>query len=620
VKIARPSGLTVLTGLLLVLLPALAILQYRWVGHVAEAEGERMQTHLRNAALQFHEALDGEVTRAITNLQIGAATAREGSSDRYTDRYEAWVATSAHPQIVANVYLLDDEGSGIRVRRWNASDRALEASSWPQVIEPWREMIEMDRRVFRSGAGFGRPPLVINDESLTIAPLRPQPQPAGSPPEQNRPTWGFTIVQLDMPFIQTQLLPELAQRYFGLNDDRGYRVAVLDTADPTKVIYRSDDEAPTTPAKAAAVEPLLGVTGRIFFNRGGGGRGGGDRRDGDRRDGVRRDGDGRQTFVGVFRGGDPGRGFGEQRDSGRWTLLAQHQSGSLEAAVAATRRRNLGISSGILILLSATVLMLTVSSRRAERLARQQMEFVAGVSHELRTPIAVIRSASENLAQGVVASPDRVKRYGDTIGAEARRLGDMVERVLQYAGIEAGRVISSTAPLEPLSFVEAALRATSPLIASAGITVEKSLSPNLPLVMGDSSALTSAVQNLLTNAVKYGGANPWLAITASQTKGARGTEVRVSVEDHGPGIPHADLPHLFEPFYRGADATAAQIQGNGLGLSIVKRIVEAHGGRVTVSTRIGTGTVFTIHLPAAPPAAATVSTSLVGSESAAAHS
>lgn len=604
-KIVRPSPLTVLIAALVVLLPALALLQSRWVGQVSDAERERMQTHLRNAALQFHEALDGEVARAGTNLQIGAATAREGSPDRYADRYEAWAATSAHPQVVANVLLLDDDGARVRVRRWNASDRALEASEWPPSIEPWRATIEADRALFVGGAGYGRPPLVINDESLAFSPLRPQPLLPGSPPELNRPVWGFTVVQLDMPFIQKELLPELAQRYFALDEISGYRVTVLATADPTRIIFRSDDESPTEASKADAVEPLLGVTSRIFFR--GGGRGS----------------DTRQTFLNAIRGGrggEPGRAFGDGRDSGRWTLLAQHTSGSLEAAVAATRRRNLGISSGILILLSVTVLMLATSSRRAERLARQQMEFVAGISHELRTPIAVIRSASENLAQGVVTSPDRVRRYGDTIGTEARRLGDMVERVLQYAGIDAGRVISSTAPIEPLSFVEGALHATSSLIASSGFTVERHLSTDLPLVIGDPSALTSAVQNLLTNAVKYGGPDRWLSISASQAKGPRGAEVRVSVEDHGPGIPHADLPHLFEPFYRGSDATAAQVQGNGLGLSIVKRIVEAHGGRVTVSTRPGSGSVFTLHLPAAPSVPSAISSSVVSVKGATAHS
>jgi signal transduction histidine kinase len=397
------------------------------------------------------------------------------------------------------------------------------------------------------------------------------------------------------------VLAEFAGRYFGLDENQGYRVAVLSTADPSRVIYQSDPDAPTSVAMADAVAPLLGVTGRVFFNRGAGGRGS----------------DNRRAVINIFRGpaGEPGRGFGD----GRWTLLAQHQLGSLERAVAATRRRNLGISFGILMLLSGTVLMLTLSSRRAERLARQQMEFVAGVSHELRTPIAVIRSASENLAQGVVASPERVKRYGDTIGTEARRLGDMVERVLQYAGIEAGRVISATAPVEPESFIDSALQATAPLAASSGVTVERGIPADLPLVMGDASALTSAVQNLVINAVKYGGSQQWVAVTAAEVRTSRGSEVRIAVEDRGRGIDHKDLPHVFEPFYRGGDATAAQIQGNGLGLSIVKRIVEAHSGRVTVTTRIGHGTTFTIHLPAMPATAAPAS-AIVGTTSAAAHS
>jgi signal transduction histidine kinase len=107
-----------------------------------------------------------------------------------------------------------------------------------------------------------------------------------------------------------------------------------------------------------------------------------------------------------------------------------------------------------------------------------------------------------------------------------------------------------------------------------------------------------------------------MGITVSQIKGLRGPEIRMSVEDHGPGIPHTDLPHLFEPFYRGSDATAAQIQGNGLGLSIVKRIIEAHGGRVSVATRQNEGTTFTIHLPAVSAVTAPASDAVVGASSA----
>jgi two-component system sensor histidine kinase SenX3 len=105
----------------------------------------------------------------------------------------------------------------------------------------------------------------------------------------------------------------------------------------------------------------------------------------------------------------------------------------------------------------------------------------------------------------------------------------------------------------------------------------------------------------VANAVKYGGPDRWVGIRAEHVKESRRSEVRISVSDHGSGIPAAELPHIFEPFYRGGDALARQIHGNGLGLSLVKRIVTAHGGRVSVSTRAGAGSSFTITLPAAEP-------------------
>jgi len=253
---------------------------------------------------------------------------------------------------------------------------------------------------------------------------------------------------------------------------------------------------------------------------------------------------------------------------------------------------------------------LTATSRRAERLAQQQMEFVAGVSHELRTPVAVVRSAAENLASGVV-SGERVKRYGQMLEAESRRLGDMVERVLQYAGIESGFNTAARVPLAPMEIIESAVESALPLVGPGEVTVHREIAPDLPTVIGDATALRSAVQNLVANAIKYGGKDRWVGIRAQTVRERRRSEVRITVSDHGPGIPAGDLPHIFEPFYRGADAIQRQIQGHGLGLSLVRRIVVAHGGRVTVSTRPGAGTSFEITLPAAAP---DTSASRVGSE------
>ena len=129
--------------------------------------------------------------------------------------------------------------------------------------------------------------------------------------------------------------------------------------------------------------------------------------------------------------------------------MAKHRAGSLEAAVAAVRWRNLMISSGVLMLLTLAIGLILVSARRAQALARQQMEFVAAVSHELRTPVSVIGAAAGNLADGVVGDPQRVRKYGETIQGEARRLAETVERVLQLAGIAAGRAAAARVPVHP---------------------------------------------------------------------------------------------------------------------------------------------------------------------------
>ena len=119
--------------------------------------------------------------------------------------------------------------------------------------------------------------------------------------------------------------------------------------------------------------------------------------------------------------------------------MVTHPSGSLEAAVSSQRRRNLAISSSVLGLLGASMGLLVLATRRAQRLAKQQMEFVAAVSHELRTPLAVIRSAAENLADGVVHDEARIRRYGELMRTEGRRLTEMVEQILEFAGIQSGQ-------------------------------------------------------------------------------------------------------------------------------------------------------------------------------------
>ena len=589
-KLARPSGLTLLTAALLVLLPALAILQYRWVGQVSEAERERMQHNLRNAASQFRDAFDLEVGRTLLSLQVGPITARDGSSEQYTDRYEAWVDTSEHPQLVSGIFLVDAADAQLRLRRFDPAAHAFEPVPWPDALARWRPEMERQLRDFNTGVPLDRRGAFADDESLIISPLRNLigPPRTGARPASITPVFGFTIIQLDVRYMQEEILPALARRFFIHQEGDSYRVSVVSVATPSRVLYQSDPSAPLDVDSADASEIFFGLRGggpRFFFGRGGGGGGATPRR-----------------------GAGPNPNPNDERriarpeprdeELGRWRLLVQHASGSLETAVASMRRRNLGLSFGMLLLLSVSVALLTAASRRAHRLADQQMEFVAGVTHELRTPVAVIRSAAENLSHGVVGNTDRVKRYGTVIESEARRLGEMIESVLQYAGLESGATLGNPAPVSPVEIVQAAID-TAIAAAGGALTVERDIAPDLPDVIGDAAALRSAIQNLLANAVKYGGADRWVGVRAEQVAGRR-REICITVSDHGAGIPAADLPHIFEPFYRGSDAVAGQMHGNGLGLSLVRRIVTAHGGRVAVTSKPNVGTTFTLILPVAP--------------------
>ena len=284
-----------------------------------------------------------------------------------------------------------------------------------------------------------------------------------------------------------------------------------------------------------------------------------------------------------------------------WLLLVKHRAGSLEAAVAQTHRRNLAISFAILLLLTASLAALLAFTRRAQRLARMQMEFVAGVSHELRTPLSVICSAGDNLADGLVAGEQQVRRYGSVVRTEGRRLSHMVEQILGFAGIQSGRADFELQPVDLEEVLAKALAACEPEIRSAGCEVASEIAPDLPLVQADPTALIHALRNLIDNAVRHGGQGKWIGVRAHVADTGPGGPVEIVVEDRGRGIDPRDLPNIFDPFYRGRRALRDQARGFGLGLALAKRIVEAHAGTLTVQSAPGQGTRFFVRLPASSP-------------------
>jgi signal transduction histidine kinase len=282
-----------------------------------------------------------------------------------------------------------------------------------------------------------------------------------------------------------------------------------------------------------------------------------------------------------------------------WRLIVRHRrGGALGAFIADSRRRDLAISFGVLLLLVISMAILIFTSTRAQRLAKLQMDFVTAVSHELRTPLTVISSAAENIAHGVVEGKPQLEQYGSVIGAQARKLFEMVEQILLFAAIREGKQRYSLRPLEVAQILDAALSGTAGLIRTAGFHVEQQIEPNLPQIFGDLPALSQCLQNLITNALKYGGEPKWIGIQVrSAEHGVTGKEIQISVSDRGIGIAPQEIRHIFEPFYRSPSVTAAQIHGTGLGLPLAKSIMEALNGQVTVKSTPGRGSTFTLHLP-----------------------
>ncbi|MES1211417.1 MAG: HAMP domain-containing sensor histidine kinase, partial [Acidobacteriota bacterium] len=235
---------------------------------------------------------------------------------------------------------------------------------------------------------------------------------------------------------------------------------------------------------------------------------------------------------------------------------------------------------------------------RAQRLARQQMEFVAGVTHELHTPLTAIRSAGQNLADGVVADPQQVKRYGALVEREGRRLSDMVAQALELAGIQSGRRVYHPRPEEVTLLLDGALEDCRPLIKESRTTVTVAIPAGLPPVLADGEALRRALRNLIENAARYGGPTPAeVEIHGLPAANPRAPPtVQVAVCDRGPGVPEAERERIFEPFYR-LPGHAEQAGGVGLGLSLVRQIAQRHRGRVHVEPRDGGGSRFVITLP-----------------------
>ncbi len=230
------------------------------------------------------------------------------------------------------------------------------------------------------------------------------------------------------------------------------------------------------------------------------------------------------------------------------------------------------------------------SVRREMEFVRLKSDFVSNVSHELRTPLALIRMYAETLAMGRLAEEKKKQEYYATIVKETERLTHLVNNLLNFSRMEAGRRPYALAPVDLNAAVRGVLESFSPHLGSEGFAPDVSLDPAIPPVRADLEAVQEALINILDNAVKYSGAQRYLRVAT----GVRPDGPYVEIEDRGRGIPSEYQKRVFETFFRVPSGRNPGASGSGLGLSIARHIMEAHGGRIDLRSTPGEGSTFTL--------------------------
>jgi signal transduction histidine kinase len=229
-------------------------------------------------------------------------------------------------------------------------------------------------------------------------------------------------------------------------------------------------------------------------------------------------------------------------------------------------------------------------------LARLKSDFVSNVSHELRTPLALIRLYAETLELGRITTPDKKQQYYRIIRKESERLSTLINNILDFSRIEAGRKEYEFRETDIAELVRNTLDSYRYQIEQQGFAFEESIDPNLPAVPVDREAIARALVNLVNNALKYSSEQKFLGVKLYRENGV----VKLEVADHGIGIARRDQSKIFEKFYRAGDPLVHNTKGSGLGLSLVRHITQAHGGDIAVESTPGKGSKFILSLPLAP--------------------
>lgn len=561
----RVAWLFVVT--LVVLCGSLTVLQYCWTGKLARAEITHLQDSLSQKARMLCNAFDAELVASRAALVPTTSELDGGQREEvYAAKIRKWNSRNPRPLFKRMAVAVVD-GETVLLEADMKSGRLVKMTppkEWEDLIS-----IQSNKRPgrpprFTHGSGFLREFPVMDEKAPPSWSECSNPDdksergksspkfgwPGRGEREGGRREWDWVILELDTDYFRKTWMPDLVATYLNPQDKLHFDVLIRSKRTPDEVIFS------TGPASLAGMTKPLAIDFHYF-------------------------------------GSDPQRippGF----PGARWVMEIRHRPGSLEAVVATTRRWNLAVAAVLNGLILACGWMLLLATRRSRKVAEERMRFVANVTHELRTPLTVIRGAAHNLKRGIIKDPNAVDTYAGLILDHAESLGEMVDQVLLLSGGRRGQAVREPVELGPV--LHAAVQTVRNDPRFSANTIDLRIPGRIPIVMGDPAALRRAFHNLVENAAKHGGPGTRVEITLLEEDHC----LKIMISDQGPGIPASEMDEIFEPFFRGSRARSGQVRGSGLGLSVVKGIVVAHGGDVSVNSETGSGSTFTVSLPVPP--------------------
>ncbi|MBO6585418.1 MAG: HAMP domain-containing histidine kinase [Gracilimonas sp.] len=352
---------------------------------------------------------------------------------------------------------------------------------------------------------------------------------------------GYITLTLNEDYIVNEVLPPILTNYFGKSEETGIVVWVRDWTN-NKVLATNDT---TIQYDRDLRDHVMGFSGSGFFDN--------------------------------------------------WSLNLAFLDAPVTNAYNETLIKNLIVLGVAVLFLLGALIFMFVTAQRERHLAQRQASFLANVTHELKTPLAVMQAAGENISDGRVTEPKRLKQYGEHIYNESIRLRSMIEKLLDVARVDSGQNMIKAAPYSIHNLMNKFLNENREYIENKGFEVKFKSSAEDAMCLIDSDSFETIVHNLTENAIKYSKDEKCIEYQISSNK----DNVFFSISDHGMGIPKKEQKNIFKKFYRvdDSDSKSTKIKGHGLGLSIVRNMVSLNGGKIEVKSSSGKGTTFIVRFP-----------------------